>query len=125
MGFQRRLYTDPTDVSAVAGGAITGGKAVSLSGGSPTKPTVAQGSATAKPFGFAEYDAATGEVVNIIKRGVLRGVTLAEAASAGAMVTTDANGDLIVTGATDANKAGFVWNAGASGDTVTLDLQLG
>jgi len=123
MGFLRRVYTNENrDFTALAGaGGVTGAKAVRFSAASGIKPTVLMGAAAVRPFGVAEYDAAAGEEVNIVKGGVVR-MRAGGAVTAGGYVVADAAGDVVNGTALDANALGRAWTTGVSGDEVIIDL---
>lgn len=124
MGFLRRVYThEDRDFTALAGaGGVVGAKAVRFSAASGIKPTVLQGANAVRPFGVAEYDAAAGEEVNIVKGGIVR-MRAGAAVTAGAEVAADASGDVIALGAgTRDLKLGRAYTTGVLGEEIIVDL---
>ena len=100
------LYRPGADITAVAGGAITGKTFVKVSAGlnpgnavtgtSATLVTVVTNTAAGKAFGVATYDAASGARLPIIcGPGRVVPVTSGAAVAAGAEVESDASGRAI------------------------------
>ena len=100
------LYRPGSDITAVAGGAITGKTFVKVSAGlnpgnpvtgtSSTLVTVVTNTAAGKAFGVATYDAASGARLPIIcGPGHVVPVTSGAAVTAGAEVESDASGRAI------------------------------
>ncbi|HOW00562.1 MAG TPA: DUF2190 family protein [Rhodoglobus sp.] len=100
------LYRPGSDITAVAGGAITGKTFVKVSAGlnpgnpvtgtSSTLVTVVTNTAAGKAFGVATYDAASGARLPIIcGPGNVVPVTSGAAVTAGAEVESDASGRAI------------------------------
>lgn len=100
------LYRPGSDITAVAGGAITGKTFVKVSAGlnpgnavtgtSSTLVTVVTNTAAGKAFGVATYDAASGARLPIIcGPGHVVPVTSGAAVAAGAEVESDASGRAI------------------------------
>lgn len=77
------FYSDSDAITAIAATAVTGGTFVKLvAGGAPQMPKVSTADAAAYAYGVAAYDAAAGEQVTILRKGVL-GITAGAAVTPG------------------------------------------
>lgn len=89
------LYNEARNISGRPTAAVIGKRFVAISGnGSGGAPSIAHAAAGARVFGVAGYDAAIGELVPVIRKGVVP-VTAAAAISANNEVEVGANGQVI------------------------------
>lgn len=66
------FYSDSDAITAIAAAPVTGGTFVKLAaGGAAQMPKVSTADAAAYTYGVAAYDAAAGEQVTILRKGVL------------------------------------------------------
>lgn len=89
------LYQEGRNITGRASAAVTGKRFVAISGnGTDGIPPVAHAAAGGRTFGVAGYDAATGEVLPVIRKGVVP-VKAAAAISAFAEVEVGSTGQAI------------------------------
>ena len=118
-------FDDDSHVTATASGAITGKTFVGISGNlaSDNTFTVAKCAAGARAFGVAEYDAASGAWLGVVRRGIVPVTCGAANLVAGVQVEVDANGEAIVWGGTIATQpVGMCLTAANAGTDAMIAL---
>jgi hypothetical protein len=119
-------YFEPADrLSATATAAVVGKTFVAISGNLASDNTfqVATCAAYAKPFGVAEYNAATGQWVGVVREGVCPVTCGASALTAGEEVMSDASGNAIAWDTVIAHRpAGMCLNAATTGSDAMIAL---
>lgn len=89
------LFQEGRNITGRASAAVTGKRVVAISGNATDGiPSVAHANAAGRKWGVAGYDAAAGEIVPVIRKGVVP-ITTSGAIVAGAEVEVGANGTVV------------------------------
>lgn len=118
------FFSDSSAITAKASGAIVGKTFVKLVAGSKDQePLVATAGAGDRPYGVAAWDAASGEHLTIVRKGVVT-VTAGAALTVPTAVAVGANGKAVVVGAAPAVAYGDLHGDCASGADAAVALSL-